>query len=227
MIKNKVKDIMTLSKFERVIVVFILGFSAFPNSGCPLVVPVAMEITGANRYYEAVEQAERKRKEEEEKLGKKLTKVNCDVEYQKGRVIQTYQETARRLSSYSGQKDSLDELESSLEALRKEVIVPNMVVKEDYNKAKVLDHLYYDIKRIRTLRNSFGNYTQISIGDYHSFHTNEENIRRAIPELKSMKTSLRKYEADHRVAPVLKEVEETLRCVENYVEYLREISTDD
>lgn len=210
-----------MKKFKIVIATSIVGAFLF-NSGCALpILYVAMEVTGANRYYKLVDEADKKRKAREDELERKLVKIDYDVEAQKQGLLQTYNETSKVLRDYSGEKNNLDELTSLLDSLRKGVILPNISAREDYERAKVLDNLYYTLKRVVDIRNSFGNYIEVYSGNYFTAHRNESNIRRSIPELKSMKSRLEQYKNELYVSELLKEIDQTLKVAERYADSIK------
>lgn len=207
-------------QIKNSILTYVAGSFLLFNSGCPLLIPAMMEATGANRYYRLVEKAERENKIEEDNLEKQLAKNVTNDEYNKMRLEQTFSETGTRLTAYSKKDENLDDLERSLESIRGDVVEPRSEAIEEYNRAEVLGHLYYDLKRLRYLRESFGSYIEICSGNY--FTANEDNIRRAFSELREMRLRMERYKDSSNVVSVLKEVDETIQCAESYFNYLKE-----
>jgi len=206
---------MTMSKLERTTALSIaIGFILF-NSGCGYLVLATVPV--AREYYAAVEEAERQRKQREEELEKKLASIGSDTEYAEVRAKQARLEAARIAERYTAPVDTLDELERSLDALRAQSIKPGLEAQRDYERSEVFNDLYFTLRRLRSIRSSYGNYVAICAGNYFTAHRNESNIRRAVRELREMKSSLEPHKRDSDVSAVLKEIEETLECGERYV----------
>jgi len=208
---------MKKQTLKRILIGGLISAELLSNSGCGAVLIYGMmEVTGANKYYDAVEKAERERGAREDGMEKRLAKLSPDVGYREKVYKETISETSRRLGGYSKEETSLSDLERTLYALRSEIIIPNKRVKEDYEKAKILYGLYHDVKRLRSLRNSFGDYIEVYSGMYYTAHG--DNIRRSVSELRSMKGKLMPYKDEPNVSEVLKEVRETLGVAEEYAD---------
>lgn len=146
---------MIISILERITALSIAaGFLLF-NSGCGYL--VLATVPAARKYYAAVEEAEKQRKQQEEELEKNLISIGSDTEYAEARAKQARLEAARIADRETAPKNTLDELERSLDALRTQAIKPGLEAQRDYERSAVFNDLYFTFRRLRSIRSSFGN----------------------------------------------------------------------
>jgi len=188
------------------------------SSGCaaPLIWGM-MEVTGANKYYRAVEKAEARMKENEKSIEEKISNNSLSQAYNEEKSKQLQAETANKIIHYEGRKDSLDELEKALNGLRKEIVLPNLEARTNIQSKSIPDLKNY-FRKLRGIRASFGSYVNVAAGNYFYAYTNRGNILGSIPELNSMKSELSQYKDDSNATIVLREVEETLQVALNFKE---------